>query len=66
MAADYVDLCCPECGRFLAEVKVHGRAVCPHCGCEVTYRSKEERRRAAENAEKEPAGKVLDNLPLRV
>lgn len=39
-----VDLKCPECGRFLAEVTGYGRAPCPHCGCEVTYASKQARR----------------------
>lgn len=39
-----VDLKCPECGRFLAEVTGYGRAPCPNCGCEITYASKLARR----------------------
>lgn len=38
---------CPLCGRFLADVKGYGKAVCRDCGSELTYRSKEERNRQA-------------------
>jgi predicted RNA-binding Zn-ribbon protein involved in translation (DUF1610 family) len=41
-----LDLKCPACGRWLAEVVDYARVVCAGCGAEVTYRSKQERRRA--------------------
>ena len=39
------DLRCPACGRWLAEVAAYAKVVCAGCGSEITYRSKEERRR---------------------
>lgn len=39
------DLRCPACGRWLAEVAAYAKLVCSGCGAEVTYRSKDERRR---------------------
>lgn len=38
-----VELRCPACNRFLAEVIGYGRTVCPNCGGEVSYTSKEVR-----------------------
>ena len=38
-----VDIRCPECRRWLAETSAYGRAVCPHCGWEISVRSKAER-----------------------
>lgn len=38
---------CPACGRWLAEVSDYARVVCSTCGAEVTYRSREERKRGA-------------------
>lgn len=43
MTRQTVDLRCPNCARWLAEVKDFGRAVCPNCGWEVSVRSKCER-----------------------
>ncbi len=40
---DVVKLRCPQCGRFLADVRDFGRVVCRDCGSELTYRSKQER-----------------------
>lgn len=40
-----VELRCPACRRFLADVGDYGRVVCSGCGAEVTYRSREDRRR---------------------
>lgn len=42
---DPIRLKCPQCGRFLGDVREYGRLVCSACGSEVTYRSREERRR---------------------
>jgi ribosomal protein S27AE len=42
---DPIKLKCPKCGRFLADVRDFGRCVCRDCGGEVTYRSRDERRR---------------------
>jgi predicted RNA-binding Zn-ribbon protein involved in translation (DUF1610 family) len=36
---------CPACGRWLAEVADYARVVCAGCGAEVTYKSREERKR---------------------
>lgn len=38
--AGVVNLHCPRCGRFLAQVLDFARAICRECGCEVEYRSK--------------------------
>ena len=35
-----VDIRCPQCGRFLAEVDTFGRAVCRDCGWEITVKDK--------------------------
>ncbi len=43
---DPVDIKCPKCGRFLAEVEGYGRAVCAECGIEVTVKDKDARERA--------------------
>jgi len=32
---EYVTLRCPQCGRFIAEVKGFGRGVCNKCGSEM-------------------------------
>lgn len=45
-----VELRCPNCGKFLAEVTDFARVPCPECGSEVTFRSK-----AARAAERERA-----------
>ena len=39
-----VVLRCPKCNRFLAEVTGTVRVVCPECGSEVSYKSKDARR----------------------
>ncbi len=39
-----VDIRCPECKHFLAEVVDYGRVVCQKCGWEVTVRSSGSRR----------------------
>lgn len=31
---------CPKCNRFLAEVTAFGRAICRECGVEVTVKAK--------------------------
>ena len=41
-----VKLVCPQCNRFLADVRDFGHAVCAGCGSAVTYRSRDERRRS--------------------
>jgi phage FluMu protein Com len=38
-----VEIRCPECDRFLADVRDLGRVVCPDCKCEIVYRSHSER-----------------------
>jgi len=38
-----VDLHCPECGRWQAEVTDYGRVVCRDCGCELRYYSRSRR-----------------------
>lgn len=35
-----MDIRCPRCNRFLAEVGGFGRAVCRDCGVEVTVKAK--------------------------
>lgn len=42
-----VTIRCPDCNRWLQDVRDYGRCVCPNCGCEIVYRSREERRRDA-------------------
>jgi predicted amidophosphoribosyltransferase len=44
-AGGIVKLVCPQCGRFLADVRDFGHAVCAGCGSAVTYHSRAERRR---------------------
>ena len=51
---EIVKLRCPECGRFLADVKGYGHGVCRDCGSEITYRSKAERIALPINTSKEP------------
>lgn len=46
-----IELRCPNCRRFLGEIREFGRAVCANCGGEVTYRSKTERRRVLHSLE---------------
>jgi hypothetical protein len=38
-----VQIKCPQCQRFLAEVAIMGRAVCQRCGWEIAVWSKEAR-----------------------
>lgn len=40
-----VEVRCPVCKRFLGETRDYARLVCGECGCEVTYKSRDERRR---------------------
>ena len=42
-----IQLRCPSCNRFLAEVQGFARVVCSGCGAETTFKSREERRRPA-------------------
>ena len=37
-----VDIRCPKCNYWLGEATYYARLVCPKCGSEVRYRSKEE------------------------
>ena len=39
------ELRCPSCNRFLGEVTGYARLVCPTCGSETTYRSRDQRRK---------------------
>jgi uncharacterized Zn finger protein (UPF0148 family) len=39
-----VELRCPECKRWLSDAQRYGRVVCPNCGCELSYKSKDARR----------------------
>ena len=42
--SDTVDVRCPQpCNTWLGEATYYARLVCPKCGSEVRYRSKEER-----------------------
>ena len=38
-----VEIRCPQCNYWLGEATYYARLVCPKCGSEVSYRSKEER-----------------------
>ena len=41
---DTVELRCPQpCNTWLGEATYYARIVCPKCGAEVRYRSREER-----------------------
>lgn len=45
---------CPACGRWLADVADYARVICSGCGAEVTYRSRDERRRLLTEARAGP------------
>jgi hypothetical protein len=38
-----VEIRCPECGRWLMDAIGFARVICRDCGCEITYRSREQR-----------------------
>ena len=49
---ELIDLRCPNCNRFLAQVLDFGRTVCPNCGGETTFKSREHRKKETPRIER--------------